>query len=342
MPTPATPDMVTQVGALQEFEMTPEGVKPLSPQNQADPSQTASPEGAPAEPAGNAAEATPPATAQTPETPVVPATASVVQPAPSPAVTVDPATAPVPTQPATAPTPTDATAPAQPEVKPDDGGLAKLGAYIQGETAKVAEEARRAAQSQYDRQNAQVAQALQVSKEATAQVTQELRELQTRDLSEAERAKVMETYAQKDERSELDKYRAELVGYHNTVFDDSLLVQYKDVEGVTKEALATIETPEEKELFCEQKRSASLEKQLEESKVTATAPAAPVAAAPATPVPAPPAVPNAPGVPAGATAPSDIGTGGPPPEEKKFSEEPSAGALQSNLRNMDWNRVRIA
>jgi hypothetical protein len=208
------------------------------------------------------------------------------------------------------------------------------------------EEARRSAQSQYDRQAVQTTRQLEESKVQAQALTTQIRELQTRELTDEERAKVQETWAQQDERAQLDTYRAELVDYHKTVFVDSLVFEYRDF-GVTRESLTAVETPEEMELFCEQQKSKALEQKLSEGQ---TVPAQPTAAQPVTtspspaPVPTPPAQPAAqpePQVPAGASAPSDVGSAGAPATGKTFSTEPNAGAMSDNLKNMHWDTVRV-
>ena len=48
-----------------------------------------------------------------------------------------------------------------------------------------------------------------------------------------------------------------------------------------------------------------------------------------------------PQVPAGATAPSDIGSEGATPQPKTFATEQSPDAFQKNLKDMGWDTVRI-
>lgn len=353
-PTQATPEMVDNLGKLDEFEMTKEGVRPLSAQNQADPSAQASPDGAGQEPAASPPETPPSQTAQTPTAPAgeptAPAT-QAVEPTPPPVVEVIPGSAPAATTPpATAPVPV-APAPATKEPEGQTSALGKLEDFLTQQAEKATEEARRAVQSLHDKQTAQVTRQLEESKTRADKLTEDIRSLQTRDLTDAERAKVQETWAQQDERVELDAYKVTLLAEHKAVTVDSLLLEYKPY-GVAREALEAIETPEEMELYCEQQKSGSLEKQLAER--PNVAPVSPPPAVPTEPAAAPaPAVattpsataqppqPNAPGVPAGATAPSDIGSQGAPAEGKKFSEEQGAGALKENLSNMDWDTVRV-
>ncbi len=350
----ASPGMVNDLNKLEEFEMTTEGVRPLNPQNQADPSQPASsPEGAPAQPAGSQPE-TPPQTPAQPQTAQAgQPQAPVLNPSPQPVVEV------VAPQQAPAPAAAEPVSPvAAPEAPSEEetAALGKLNDFLKQHGETIAEETRRTVQSQYDRQATQVNRQLSDAKTKSDELTNEIRTLQSRDLTDEERAKVNETWAQKDERAELDKYRGELQGFQKTIFIDSLLLDYNPY-GVERTALEQIETTEEMELYCEQQKSGSLEKRLAEGQNSATVPSEAVVTVPeatpaqaqqpgapaATPsVPATASVPNAPGVPAGAQAPSDVGTGGTAPQEgNKFSEEQNPDAFRQNLNNMDWSRVRV-
>lgn len=339
----ATPEMVEQLGELEEFEVTEKGVRPLSSQNQAEPLPQASPDGAHAEPASSQPESQPSQTAQTP-------TQQVVGPPPVVEVIPGPSEPPATSaqQPAAAQAPVEgAPVTGVPEAAPEEevAALERLDAWIKQQREEYAEEARRSVQSQHDRQNAQVARQLQETQARIQELTQQNREILSRDLTDAERAKVQETWAQQDERAQLDSYRAELVDYHKSIFVDSLLLEYEKY-GVAREAIEAIETPEEMELHCEQQKSGFLEKKLEEgqaiSAVSTERPPEPPATLAAQPTQAPAAQPqpNA-GVPAGAEAPSDVGSGGAPQEGTKFSEEASSDAMKENLRNMRWDTVLV-
>lgn len=335
----ATPEMVNQLSGSEEVALNPKTgeVTPLPSQNSADPSQTASTEGAAAEPVSNATE-TP---AQSPEatppssTPA-PATAAAVHPAPPPAVTVTP-TAPVATE--TAPESTPAIAPVQAEAPKENvaDALKVLAEYKD----TVMEEARRSVQGAHDRQNTQINRQLEESNTRAKELTAQVRELANRDLTEAERAVAMAKYEQDDERESLNTARAELLVLQKDTYMDSLMLEFTDY-GVTRDALEAIETPEEMDIFCLQRKSGHFEAKLRETPAEGATPApattpAPVAAtAPVEPTPAP-----APNVPAGAFAPSDVGGGGIVPEGKQFSQEATPDAMRENLKNMDRVSVGI-
>lgn len=291
--TTATPEMTQQLSALPEVDVDAKTGEPLNAQNQADPSQAASNPGAPAEPAGS-----PP---ETPSQPPAPEAAPAVVEAP-------------------------------PVVAPPAEGLQTLADALTTEREKSAEEARRTAQSQSDRQNAQFARQMEAAKAQSQELTQKLRELETRDLSDAERATIMEKYAQDDQRTELDSYRDELLAEHRNVYIDSLVLQYRD-DGVTREELDAIEAPEEMELHCANKSNALLREKLEQGQ-TAPAAAPETTAQPAAAAPEP-------NVPAGVHGTTDIGGAGVPAEEKTFSKETGQKALLENLQKMSWETPKV-
>lgn len=334
----ATPEMVEQLGGLDEVELTKDGVRPLSPQAQAESSPQASQDGAAAEPAGPAPEAQP---AQAAPTSTTQPAQQVVEQAPQPVVTVDPAVTATPAP--VAPVP----AVVEPEAKPDEeaAALTRLDEFVKGEVQEASEEARRTAQSVADKRSAQVDRQIQGAGEQITGLTKQLREMELRDLTEVEREKALEVYAQKDERDTLIAMKADVLDLARGTQVDSLMLEYEQY-GVTRGEVEAIEAPEEMELYCEHQKSEFLERKLAEGpKPEATvAPQPAPAPAPVETKPeetAPPPQPNAPGVPAGATSPSDVGTGGQVDEGKKFSEDQGSGAMQDNLRNMGWSRVQV-
>ncbi|KKM76656.1 hypothetical protein LCGC14_1377940 [marine sediment metagenome] len=302
----ATPAMREQMAGLEVADIPKDGKETLT-QNQADPSPAASPEGAPVEPTGSQTEA---------------------QPSPQPASPAAPEAAPV--EPATA-------QPAAVEAKPEDeaAALAKLNDWVTERTEKTAEEARRTAQSLADKQESQFSKLMEASDAQQLQLRQEMRELQARDLTDEERAKLQVVWSQDDREAQLTQAATKLDEGYRDVTIMSLLTEYKDT-GIKRSDLEAIENLEEMELYCEQQTNVSLREKLDEMKKTAeAAPGEPVA--PATPAEsAEQPKPNVPGVPAGATAQSDVGTGGPSAEGKKFSEEKNPEAFFENLQNMQW------
>ena len=330
--------MVGQVGGLEEAELNLEDgtVKPLMVENTADTSSDASKAGAEAETAAQPAE-------ETSQEPAKPAPAApTLGPAPSPVeVTSGPGS--VATKPEAQKAPA-AAAPAVEETKekPSEGPteaerLAGLKTY--GE--QQAEEARRAAQATSDRRAAVVDRQLQDANEASKALKSDIRELQSRDLTEEERATALAKYEQDDRSDTLDVRQKELLDLQRDVYMDSLLLEFGK-GGVTREALEQIGTPEEMELFCERSKSSSLEEQLKNGATAqpAAAPEEKPSEKPAATTEKPAEQPK-PQVPAGASAPSDVGSSGSPAEGKTFSQEQGGSAMRDNLQNMDWSTVRL-
>lgn len=332
--TQASPAMVNRVSELEEVELnTKDGtVKPLANVN-ADPSVPASPEGAPPDPAVAPTEAQPSQPAPTPVAPEQPAPMLDAQP---PVVEVVPrAPAPAASAPAE---PAPVAAPVTEEKSPTEAEqLESLKTF--GDT--VAEGARRAAQSTADRHATQLDRQLQDANARQTELTNQVRDLQTKGMTEEERAAVLATFEQDDRSADLDAKEKQLLDLHRTTYMDSLMLEFGN-HGVTREALEQIESPEAMEIFCERQKSGTLEAQLKNG----VAPAAPAAEAPVEKPPEaktepkeePPAEPQ---VPAGAMAPSDVGTGSTPPGSKSFDSSQDAGALRANLRGMDWDTVHI-
>lgn len=343
--------MVDEVAGLEEVVLTKDGVRPLTATDAADTSAPASngatPETAPA-PTDTAA---PPAVAPT-ETPA-PAPAPVATPVLSQtpkAVEVIPAgTAPAAAPAAATPAPaetataTPAAAPVTPAPEAGPTEADRLKGLVDYGAAQ-AEEARRTAQGAGDRRAQALDRQLKTAEVTQKEQAKQIRELQTNGLSDEERDGLMEKFAQDDERAELNSYRQELVDFHRTVYIDSLSFEFSQF-GVTRETLEQIETPEEMELVCERTKSTFVVDQAKKGvtpeavAATETAPAAPAPAPAPAPAQATPAAVAQ--VPAGATAPSDVGTGSAPAETPTFNDGRSSGALQENLDNMGWDTVRL-
>lgn len=336
-PTQAPPQVAEQLSELPEFELRPDGtVQPLTAQNQAGASPHASQNGAGAEtvasPAEPAAQPTPtqqttPAPAPQPEAqrPAV----EVVQP-PAPTAPPQPAPAQLETTPA----------PAAAELAPEELATAeaRLDAFLEQERQRIREEATRAAQSGFDKRAAQLDRRMQEAQEHEKALTAQIRELQTKGLSDEERAKVLAGYAQADERTELDEYRGQLVEYHKTLMVQSLMFEFKDF-GVTQEALEQVDSPEEMEAHCYEQKATFLENAMNQARQQATQPAP--AATVVQPAAAQPVAQPQPNIPAGVTAPVDIGAGGISPQGPQFNQGMGADALRDNLKTMKWDTVRI-
>lgn len=380
MPDPtgsqANPAMVAALSQTEEAVMTKDGIRALTPEEQAGNSPAASVEGAPADTPAPGPETAPVAPAPAPAAPVAPNTLATATP--SQARVIDAAGTAIPTGPPAAPAAPSvaAAAPAAPATPAEDEGVVKLAAFVAETETKAdaaVEEARRIAQGVTDRQTAAINKQLATATAATAEVKAKMHALEVRDLSPEEKAKAITAFEQADERQELDAIRAELVTTHSALIMDSLTMEF-GAFGVTREAIeASGDTPEAMELYCEQQKSEFLQAKLDAPAAAPTVvvgpaptatvvatpgPVAPASAAPAAaPVPVPvaaqvPAVPaapaaaNAPGVPpvavpAGAEAPSDIGSTGAAVEAWKPNEEAGAAAMQENIKHTPWEAIQL-
>ncbi len=377
----ATTDMVAALAQTEEAVMTKEGIRALTPEEQAGNSPAASVQGAPAETPVPGTETAPaPVTAPAAPAPAAPAPAATPAPAPNTLATNHPSAAPVidasgkaiPAAPAAPAAPAPAApAPAAPAPVVDTAPLDTLAAFVKETNLKAEtaiEDARRIAQGNADKQTVVLNKKLEEASAATLEVRTRMHALEVRDLSPEDRAKAVTAFEQVDERAELDRIRAELAVTHTGIYVDSLVLEYSAYD-LTRDAIeASGNSPEEMELWCEQQKSAFLQAKIDApaaaptTQVTAApaaalvapaapvvpvptaAVAAPVAPAPAAPAPAAPA--NAPGVtpaevPAGASAPSDIGATGTSVEPWKPSEEPGMEAMKANIRNMGWEEVQL-
>lgn len=373
----ATTEMVAALTQSEEAVMTREGIRALTPEEQAANSPEASVQGAPTDTPVQGTETAPaPVAAPAAPAPAAPAPVATPAPAPNTLATNHPSAAPVidasgkaiPTATAAPASPAPvATATAAPAPVASPAGLDTLAAFVKETTEKAEaaiEDARRIAQGNADKQTVALNKQLETASAATLEVRTRMHELETRDLSPEEKAKAITAFEQVDERAELDRIRAELAVTHTGIYVDSLVLEYSPYD-LTRDAIeASGDTPEAMELWCEQQKSAFLQAKIDApavapiTQVTAApaaalvAPPAPVAvptpttaaAAPAAPAPAAPA--NAPGVtpaevPAGASAPSDIGATGASTEPYTPSEEPGARAMKENIRNMAWEPVQL-
>ena len=173
-------------------------------------------------------------------------------------------------------------------------------------------------------------------------MTDQIRNLETRDLTEEERAKVQAVHEQADERVELDAYRAELGEVNSSLYVQALMLDYEQF-GVQKEQLEKLSTPEEMDVFCLEAKATSLEKKLAEVPAVAAEVAPTANAAPAAPSQEPPKAESqaVAQVPAAAQIATDMGSPGAASAETKFSEETGPQALRDNLKAASWTTVQL-
>lgn len=340
--TQATPEMVKQVKTLEEAELTPDGVRPLTESNGAGNSPAASDAGAKVEPEVQSTETAPqkPAQALEAPAPVLGSTPPAVEVISGPGRAAD---SPVKQAPAAEAAPAKAATEEKPSEQAEPTEAEQLNS-LKTFGEQQAEEARRAAQATADRRASVVDRQLQDANEATKTLQNDIRELQGRDLTEEERATALAKYEQDDRSDSLDARQKELLDLQREVYVDSLLLEFGE-GGVTREALEQIETPEAMELFCERHKSSSLEEQIKKGGTESAQPPAATATEKPSEKPAAttekPAEQPKPQVPAGASAPSDVGGGGAPAEGKTFDSGQGDSAMRANLRSMDWSTVRL-
>ena len=217
----------------------------------------------------------------------------------------------------------------------EEEALKTLGSYFEEQTSSSVQEALSKQQSNYDKQIAAMNKTIESIKEQEAQRTNQIRELETRDLSEDERKKVMDVYAQDDKTAQLLAYEQELNEFHQELLVFNLMQEFQSF-GVTQESLLKFDNPGEMQAYCFEQKAEFLEKKLEESSSTQQTVTPPPVQTPEKPVEQP-----TPQVPPGATAPSDIGSEGATPQPKTFATEQSPDAFQKNLKDMGWDTVRI-
>ncbi len=207
-------------------------------------------------------------------------------------------------------------------------------------TQPTAEEIRAEGKREADERVAQVQRGtdkrldeVKVQQEQLAQQLEESRqtnhELILNGIPEAERPAKLKEWELEAKTREVDVLRTDAVNYGTDVEMASLLLEFRDVPGVTEEALRPVPV-DERDVWCITKQNEHLREQL------ATAQNGGSTATPAT---APAPVPAT--VPAGAVAPSDAGGGAgtpPPPGQPVRNDGTGAEAMTDNMRS-GWEAV---
>ncbi len=301
---------------------------PFSGKNQQETSAPAS-KGAPQEPTVQPTEGNPAQTVPT-QTPITEPTVQVIPANQAPAT---PETVVAP-ETETAPTVEEEVAGLSTE---EEEALKTLSEVFTEQSSAKLQEALSKQQSTYDKQIAAMNTTLESIKEQDAARLLEIRELRTQGLSDEERDKVMKTYAQDDKATQLLAYENELTGFHKELMVLNLLQEFESF-GVKQGDIESYDSPEEMQAYCLEQKADFLEKKLEETSQTQVVSAT---AQSATPTTEKPAEQPAPQVPAGAQAPSDVGSGGATPQEKNFSTDQSSDALLKNMKSTNWDTINI-
>ena len=302
---------------------------PVSPEGGAAPAANAGP-------AGEGDTSTPaPAPTEPTSTPTSEPPTAEGQPQPSspaPAATETPATPATPaateTPPAPGATPTE---PAQAPAGDDDTAVPITQAQFEEfkkEQEKQHQDQLRTQQAGQDRAMAAQRKELEDIRAESVQAREEVREIKLHGLSEDEQAKLKKQWEADDRLEGIDAYRDQVEGYHNDVDLIRLLNEYGQY-GVTEEELKEIPM-EERELVCSMKRSTYWEDiATGKTKPSETKNGQPSSGQP--PPTQPSTATKEPVSPAGASAPSDAGGSGAPPQPPKFNDTQGPDAMAENI-----------
>ena len=215
------------------------------------------------------------------------------------------------------------------EVKPDDtwteeetAAFERLTTHLKG-IEDTADARVRQIQSAADRRVAAIEQGIKSRDEQVENLSKQIRDLTINGLPEAERDKVRAQWDIEDRERALVAREASLEEFYTTLFRATLLTEFGDVPAITEEALTEFDTPEAMEMFCMEQKLAYLESG---EAPTTTHPSKNGASA----APAEPAKP----APAASSAKTDLGGGGPAPEESQFDTGKGINSLLHNLKAM--------
>jgi hypothetical protein len=191
----------------------------------------------------------------------------------------------------------------------------------------------RTRQSGQDRQINEMGRRVEAAEAATETQKQATREvmLAREGLTDEERSRLQTQWDQDDREQKLNSYSESVLDLHADVEIAQLLIEYRDIPGVTAEVLEGI-AQEERDGFCKDQKIVFLE--------SGGQPVATNGAA--QPAPAAPAATPPPEAPAGASAPSDVGGAGVPPVATPRNENPGADAMAENIGGRGWRDVTFA
>lgn len=317
---------------LQDFEPGAPGVTvdPMVGTTQPSPDPSAAPQpdpsapvaSAPAAPAGSSkGGGTPPTPASTPPAPAAPAPQPPAGEPPPAAPTVPPEGPPQAAQP-------------PPEGEEEDLTEEQ---YQQART-RLQEELKGELRGEYDARLEQsrtdsaratdaVKQELVETKARVDQMTAEMREGQIKGLPPEEQERLRTAWANEDKVKEINDYQKEVEEYHAEADVVYLLGLYNQY-GVTEEELNKVPI-DEREAFCEAKRADYWEQRAQGKGPPATNGQPQQQAPPASQQP----------VPAGATAPSDTGGGGPVAQPVQPNTDKGLDAMAANIgQGESWER----
>ncbi len=218
----------------------------------------------------------------------------------------------------------------------------RLDEYIASEVDKRIGTRVGSVQQAKDREIANLNQRIKAQDEQMKAIRQEIREGKLAALTPEEQSKMREQWDFEDRKTSLDTYETELDGFYRDLMIQALVIDYKEF-GVTAEELSEIDDPDEMEQACKDKELAYWRgvasgeikpKQGVQSGVTKQAPTRETRATPAGKQ-----------APAGASAPSDLGTSGSPDSgaaKGKVAEGTGLKSLAETYANLPFESVRLA
>jgi hypothetical protein len=193
----------------------------------------------------------------------------------------------------------------------------------------------RTRQSGQDRQINEMNRRVEAAEAATEAQKQATREvmLAREGLTDEEKARLQTQWTQDDREHKLNAYSESVLDMHSDVEIAHLLIEYRDIPGITAEALEGI-AQEERDGFCKDQKITFLE--------SGGQPAAAATNGAAQPAPTPAPATPPPEAPAGASAPSDVGGGGPPPAVAPRNENPGSDAMAENISGRGWREATFS
>lgn len=203
--------------------------------------------------------------------------------------------------------------------------------FIAGLVNAKAEEVRRAEQSVRDKQVNTLREELKAAREAAIKAEREAK-LNSEDLSDEEKETLRNKYALEDEKARIDAYAEEVDGMYKALVVAKLVESHGQF-GVTEEALSAFDEPDEMEAFAKDKELEAYRSGTLTAKTNQVPDRAVAASAAETETKEQ--------VPAGASAPSDVGGGAPPAPPVQLSPEAGMDTLASNLSKLQWETVRV-
>ena len=218
------------------------------------------------------------------------------------------------------------------ELSPEE--QARLETVLDTRLASRIESARREWQSKADKRADDLQKQLDASVVAQKALQDSIREGQLLDLTDDEREALKAKWSLDDRKAELDEYEAAVDEMYKTMYTASILEEYAPY-GVTGESLNRFEEPEQMEAWCEAVKTG-----WEQARTAAGLSTTPAAGMKATTITGAGASGDE-SVPAGVSAPSDIGGNAPAAPPPELDKTQGLDAMTRNLNNLKWESVKL-